>query len=380
MRVMFCTTTGAGHVLPLISTAWALRAAGHEVLFALTRDGAGYARDAGMPVAPVTTTVDAAQVFERHGPAIWERLAAAPGDPVTEYLAYVPPFAEISADQAESTIHAARMWRAELIVHTLEHGGGPLAAAVLDVPAVVHGFGFATPVGVVHAVADQMGDQYERYGVSWRPPAAVLDVAPPSLRTVKDWDDAGVPVWDTRYTPYGGGAVLDDWLLEPPARPRIVLTLGTSLPGRVGLDPLAALIEAAEGVDAEFVLLLGDTLADTGGLPPNVRVVGWTPLDAVLRTADAVVNHGGSGTVLSCLAAGLPQLVLPQWGDQSAHGAAVRERGAGLVSSPAEAGVWAVTRLITDAGMRDAARAIRDEMAAMAAPARIAGRLADLAR
>ena len=51
------------------------------------------------------------------------------------------------------------------------------------------------------------------------------------------------------------------------------------------------------------------------------------PLAAVLPSCDAVVSHGGSGTVLATLAHGLPTVILPLGADQPLHADALRRAG-----------------------------------------------------
>lgn len=105
-------------------------------------------------------------------------------------------------------------------------------------------------------------------------------------------------------------------MIKVPGRPRIGLTLGTVLPMMGGLGGLSALLDAAGKIDAEFVLALGKI--DAAGLPAppdNVRVcVEWIPLGWLLRTCVAAVHHGGAGTTLTTMDAGIPQLVLPHGG------------------------------------------------------------------
>jgi UDP:flavonoid glycosyltransferase YjiC (YdhE family) len=84
------------------------------------------------------------------------------------------------------------------------------------------------------------------------------------------------------------------------------------------------------------------------------------------------VHHGGSGTTLGALAAGLPQLVLPQGADADALVAA----GAGLRLLPDELSADAVTeqaRKLPSCG--DAARAHAAEIAAMPSPEEVAREL-----
>lgn len=97
--------------------------------------------------------------------------------------------------------------------------------------------------------------------------------------------------------PYNGGAVLPDWVLRRPQRPRIAVTLGTIVPRLQGVDVAQRIVALAPQLDAEFVLAMEPLDRDRlGRLPTTVRAPGWLPMNALLRTCTAVVHHGGSGT------------------------------------------------------------------------------------
>ena len=53
----------------------------------------------------------------------------------------------------------------------------------------------------------------------------------------------------------------------------------------------------------------------------------WLPQAEVIRQADVVVHHGGSGTMLGALVAGVPQVVLPQGADQFGNATALTAAG-----------------------------------------------------
>ena len=67
-----------------------------------------------------------------------------------------------------------------------------------------------------------------------------------------------------------------------------------------------------------------------GAIPPNVHVEAWVPQRDVLPRAAALVCHGGSGTLLGGLAAGLPMVVAGVGADQPHNGRLVARAGAGL--------------------------------------------------
>jgi UDP:flavonoid glycosyltransferase YjiC (YdhE family) len=100
-------------------------------------------------------------------------------------------------------------------------------------------------------------------------------------------------------------------------------------------------------------------------LPANVRPVGWVPLLARLPHADAIVHHGGAGTVLAALAFGVPQLAIPGPGDRRHNAELVARRGAGLMDAPLPA---TITRLLADASLRAAAADVLAEIAATPDP------------
>jgi UDP:flavonoid glycosyltransferase YjiC (YdhE family) len=99
---------------------------------------------------------------------------------------------------------------------------------------------------------------------------------------------------------------------------------------------------------------------------------------AVLPHADAVVSHGGFGTTLGAVAAGLPLVVVPLFGDQPANAARIEVAGAGVVVEPNPdappeairtsldpvALRTAVELVLSEPSYRQAARRLADEMAA----------------
>ena len=54
-------------------------------------------------------------------------------------------------------------------------------------------------------------------------------------------------------------------------------------------------------------------------LPSNVTTTDWLPFAAVLPHVAGVVHHGGAGTLMSALVAGVPQIVVPGAGDRTRH-------------------------------------------------------------
>jgi MGT family glycosyltransferase len=64
--------------------------------------------------------------------------------------------------------------------------------------------------------------------------------------------------------------------------------------------------------------------------PPNVTVARWVRHADVLPHCSAVITHGGHGTVMKALMAGIPLLVVPLGRDQPDNAARVVHAGAGI--------------------------------------------------
>ncbi len=118
-----------------------------------------------------------------------------------------------------------------------------------------------------------------------------------------------------------------------------------------------------------------------GELPGDVRAESWLPLNALLPQCDGLINHGGSGAVLTALACGVPQLVLPSGTDRNLNAEAVARRGAGLDAGTADGiSIDLVEALLRDEQLAEAAREVRAEIAAMPTPTELDGRVAQLAQ
>ncbi|ONI76346.1 hypothetical protein ALI144C_37465 [Actinosynnema sp. ALI-1.44] len=377
MRVLFTSTPGIGHAFPLVPLAWAMRAAGHEVLFAFAEHTAKI-RDAGLPVVDAAPGYQAMEVLGKafqERPVVMETFTQVPLQ--QDLTLWAPVFAEINRPLVARTVAVAKEWQPDIVVHEHIATFGLIAAAACGVPAVQRNLGTFRTNRMHAATAEHLGD-LDRYGLDALPdPVLALENVPPSML-------AGAPPEGPfmRELPYNGGAVLDDDLSVPGPRPRIAVTLGTTGPQFQGIAPVERVVALAPEVDAEFVILLGDADPSTlGDVPPNVRVVtGWTPLDALLRTCSGIVHHGGGGTTMTAMDAGTPQLLVV---DTMDHGvtaaAAVRKRGAGLVTAQDQLNAALLHQLLTDRQLRDTAAEIRTEIESLPSPADVVPTLTGLA-
>jgi UDP:flavonoid glycosyltransferase YjiC (YdhE family) len=136
---------------------------------------------------------------------------------------------------------------------------------------------------------------------------------------------------------------------------------------------------AAHDVDVLVAVGPAGDPALLGELPSNVHLEKFVPQAEVLRHVDLVVHHGGAGTMLGTLAAGLPQLILPQGADQPANAMAIERAGAGRgmpndAQTP-ETLANAIGDLLADGPERVAAKRIADEIASMPTPSSVAATL-----
>jgi MGT family glycosyltransferase len=87
----------------------------------------------------------------------------------------------------------------------------------------------------------------------------------------------------------------------------------------LGTLPVNALVTTGPAIDPSTIV--------SG---PNVEVVASAAHSALLPRTDLVVTHGGHGTVIKSLAAGVPLVILPHGRDQGDNAARVEARHAGV--------------------------------------------------
>ena len=152
-------------------------------------------------------------------------------------------------------------------------------------------------------------------------------------------------------------------------RPTVYVTLGTVWNQDLSVFRIVLEGLAHRPVNVIAALGPGKEAADLGPQPPNVRVCGFIPHAQLLGHCDLVICHGGAGSVLDSLSAGLPLLIAPQAADHFYNASRVAAAGAGRCLHRADLTPASVSRdldvLLQDAGYRDAAARIAAEIAAM---------------
>ncbi|GAA3990596.1 DUF1205 domain-containing protein [Thermobifida alba] len=370
MKVLFTPSPGLGHLFPTVPLAQALRAAGHEVRYA-TGGLSLAAAEAGFNTVDATPGLDYAEVFMPEG--IDGDRPVFSHDPAGAELARL--FGRVSDFMVDGIVRAAREWRPDLVVSPVLQGGGPCAAETLGVPWIELPLG---PEDSAPGMATDVRAAMSRAEGAPPAPAARVSTLPPSLAEALDTDKRPRGAWPMRFLPHNGTMALPEWLSRPSDSPRIVVTLGSIEAMFDGIAVLAPLLSEAGRTDAEFVVTLGGGDPELlGELPGNVRLVEWIPLDALLATASAIIHHGGTGTMLTALACGVPQCVIPQGSYQRIAADAVEKAGVGVSAAPDSVGEVQFARLLEE-DLRRRVREVRAEMLAMPTPSDVAARVTAL--
>jgi UDP:flavonoid glycosyltransferase YjiC (YdhE family) len=278
-------------------------------------------------------------------------------------------FAEVNRAMLDGLRRCARAWRPDVVVYGNLETAGAVVAAELAVPGVEHALSPAAPIGLMNAAIWPRIADSEPVG-----PAAGIGIVPPSIAPTP------TPGWAQRAVPYNGGAVIPDGVTDPPQRPRVLVTMGTVAPRMGGVGVVRELLDAVAQEPVDVLVALGLDPAELGPLPPSVRAYPWLPLTAALPHCAAVVHHGGAGTMISALAFGVPQVIVPRGADQFSNAATIERRGCGLQAGADPAAVRAALRRALAGEFGAAVAEVRAEIEALPTPAEVANELVALIR
>ncbi|MGW0520109.1 nucleotide disphospho-sugar-binding domain-containing protein [Crossiella sp. NPDC003009] len=365
MRVLFTTWAWPSHLYAMVPLAWALRAAGHQVRVASQPELTPAIRAAGLPAMPVGRDVATVPLFR-------DILTSGRPSGSPRVLSVFHAVAEAMVDGLAC---AVRRWQPDLVVSDPTCWAGPLAAAASGTPVWRLLYGLDLLAAFRTDIAAALRPLANRLGLAEADPyaAPAISPCPPALR------DRAVRL-PMRYVPYNGPG------LPPslPDRPRICVTWGHTM-ARLGPSyfPVDRILTAlAHRRDVEIVVAVtGAQRRLLPSPPPTVRFAESVPLHLLLPHCQAMVAHGGAGTMLTALAAGLPQVHIPRLPDHRAHAARLAATGAGVVLGPDLSGLnAAVTALLDDQGHRSAAGALRAEMLDQPSPADVAAAILEIER
>ncbi|GGJ51505.1 glycosyltransferase [Streptomyces brasiliensis] len=390
MRILFAGAGNFGHVYPLLPLAKAARAAGHEVFFATGEQLHPAVVTAGLePVAAGRSVPEAFMeaVSSRADLAGAGELGAQDVPPEVLTDLHVQVFGSVLPRWVAADLASAlQRLRPGLVVYEALNPGAAFAAALAGVPAVAHG------VGVMALGPEEERIQQELlttagdlgvdvpFGQLLALARTYIDIVPPSIQD-PGFLAAPLPRIEQRAVAYSEPGELPERIRRS-GGPFVYLTLGTALGSP---EVLRTAIEGLLPLEVPVLVAAGPVVPveELGELPERVVAVPWVAQPEALRHASVVVQHGGAGTTLATLAAGLPQLVLPQGADGPANGRAVAAAGAGEVvlgpDQSADAVTQATRRLLSEESYRVAARKVATEIAAMPDPAQNVTKLVELA-
>jgi UDP:flavonoid glycosyltransferase YjiC (YdhE family) len=146
----------------------------------------------------------------------------------------------------------------------------------------------------------------------------------------------GFPYWDDAPARDAEIVSVTQWLRQRSTGPTIAVTMGSYL-GATQRDFWEALVEATTKLGIRGVLL-GPRQMLRGLVDRTSEshcVAGYVPLSLVAEHVDAIVHHGGIGTMFAALFAGKPAVVVPRSFDQPFNARLVERAGVGLSATTA---------------------------------------------
>jgi Glycosyltransferase family 28 C-terminal domain len=270
----------------------------------------------------------------------------------------------LSVDDA---LPVARDWGPDLVVHDVMDFLGPLVAMDCGAQRVAHTFGADVSADFLRACTRRSTADYRARGIRWQPADWVADICPsdvqvPGWKPPRGW----LPLRPEAHRAPNAGVTGKPQPLTGHAK--VLVTFGTLYTDPELLTPLIRDL-AAKGCGVRVALGLTASSAEFAVDRDAVAFEEFRPYAELLDGIDVVVGHGGAGTNLGALAAGVPLVLTPRGADQGGQAERVATAGAAIcidraAFSPAAVG-QAVTDVLEQHRYRDAARRIAGQIAAM---------------
>lgn len=370
MRALFTVADGGySHLYPLVPLARDLTERGHQVAFAGPSHLTALADEFGFPT--VTLSRDSAS-----GPDVEPANAATPS--LSRAHAAVGRYLRNAVHTVPELRAAARDWQADVLVRETAAWSAWLVGELEGLPVAVLDYAPTPP----RLLALLLGELFQQ---------ARSDVGLPPDRTLGSlhrW--LHLLVGPPRWFPARSLGPATHILQPPPAlyeesempswlgeldgsRPCVYVTLGTMFDRRPGVFDVIFAALAAEPVQVVATTGPQTDPERIGNVPANVRLERFLPqaVEAeVLNRTDAVVCHGGYGSIRAALQHGVPVVSIPLGNaDDPTRLPGLEAMGAGIVvreADPSPALISAaVRRVLTEPGYRDAAREAAASIAAL---------------
>lgn len=389
-KFILCPFGSGGDVNPFVWIGRLLNDLGHEVMIVTVPLFEQVILSAGLNFRAVGRTEDYEKIV--HDPGLWKPLKAT--SVVFKAAAdAIDPFFEVIRDEVEKGrargskivlaapfhLPAARLAREVLNVPLVTVHLQPIAmlsrydetVVLADAPWLARlplwmkQVLYSMPNPADWFLTPAIRRQCSKYGVippkrfltDWlHSPDAVLCLWPEWFATRQpDWPEnacaAGFPLEDLRdQIPLSES--LHSFLHE--GNKPVLLTAGTG--NAQAAEFFAKGIEACGKIGCRA--LLGTRYRDQlpAVLPDYVRHFDYLPFSKVLPNVAVAVHHGGIGTMSQCMAAGVPQLVVPFAHDQPDNATRMKRLGVGTYITPkklnADSMAVALSSLLTDTAIK----------------------------
>ncbi|PRX51436.1 glycosyltransferase [Prauserella shujinwangii] len=381
MRLLFITCGGAT-VQALATLATAARTAGHQVIVTSQEESVDAIAALGLPAVSVTPLTFVEAIFhDREG-----RPVPPPPDADSEWVFAGQGFARMAAASYPAVDEIARDWKPDIVVGGTHSHAAALVARRHGIPYVRQAWDMhERDERAVRPAAEELRPELTALGLDAIPePDIDIEIAPPSILPGNRRPDRFM-----RCLPTNHQRPLEPWVYRrPEGRKRVLMTTGSRAamdPEHLGAPFFGRMLDvpALASDDVEVVIATMDEIAaELRSARPDVRA-GWVPLDSVTWTADLFVHHGGGVTAMTALAAGVPQLVLPEIYATAEAFYRVDRLGASITFpnnlEPVENVAAACEKMLSDPSYAARAAELGEETLALPAPGEVLGSLEELA-
>lgn len=391
MRVLLASWAGRSHYFALVPLGWALRIAGHDVRVISQPGFANTVVSSGMTMTPVGDDVDVAALLQANlGSKLtsttellgrWDS-ASAKVETLRRAQRGLGHFLTLAEVMAPDSLAFARRWKPDLVLFEPTTFVGPLVGTTLGIPTVRHPWCVDFSADLPEIETELFAPLLEHFGLSRLNVNGdcTVDPCPPSMQI------SHITAYQTmRFVPYNGGGIAPV-LDQRGDRPRVCVTWGRSL-SELGIHhevDVIDLVTAAAELPIDLVApMSAEAQAALPPLPHNVTILDPVPMYALLATCDLVVHHGGSGTLMTAMHAGIPQLVVANMPDLMFNGRHLAKTGAGEVRAADSVDVAElitdIERLTTNSSYQAAAQRLRAESVCQPSPDEVVRVLESLA-
>jgi UDP:flavonoid glycosyltransferase YjiC (YdhE family) len=373
VRILIASTTGVGHVNPLLPLALALRDTGHTVDWATGDEERAQLEGLGFLVHGIGLC--GAERDERASALLPPDFLRLPPRSRRLFMFRAIFGMVAAAAAARDLAPLIDDDPPDLIVHESAEFASAAVATARGIPHATLGYGNALPPALVEAVAEAVSELWSDLGL----------VVPPDAGL---YTHCYLHTWPARLAalpPVATALTMRPSFFAGNARPEPAwrAALGTERPlvcvsftaAHTTIAPWRSTLEAlaSEDVDVVCAPISPMDAATLGPLPSNAGVEPSDPDLRLLGRASLLISNAPSEWLLMAGSVGIPQLVLPMVADQFDNADALTAAGAGFIIEPSDLSADAVheaaIHLLEDRSFKSAAHTLAEEITAMPTPA-----------